>query len=178
MKMKYVYLGMILLIITYFTIDNRLNKEYNDCKIIKVKDNELIILKRNDYYGILIFENQTKNPQKATYKWLLSKNNIIRLDDKSSYLSGKGITGDDVVKGKLTPVEFGTFKFYWSPNKDSKGFVYLNYYPDVNEQNGSLFWTISTNATINDSTLIKAESKFQILSIRRKNIISWLFLKD
>ena len=87
-KRKHVYIGLILIVTACFALDNRLNKEYRDYKTVKVRDNELIILKRNDYYGILKFENQTLSPQRANYSWILSKNKIIRLEDKSSCTYG------------------------------------------------------------------------------------------
>ena len=177
MKEKIIYIGFILLVIGYFFIDNNINKEYNDHNTIKVKDGELLILKRNCNYCILELTNQTTNPEKAEYKWYQTDNKLTVLANDSTLILENGITGDGVEKGKQTPIEFDNFKFYWSIHAEGEGFIYLNYYPKFNEKQGAFYWTLIPKADMTKSIIADAESNFQLIDIKKENLMNWIWQK-
>ncbi len=175
MKKKTIYLGLLLLIVGYFVIDNKINKDYNDYNIIKVKDGELLILKRNNNYSVLELTDQITYPEKAEYRWCQIDSNLIVLDKDSILNFKNGITGDGVEKGKQTPIEFDNFKFYWSIHTDGEGFIYLNYYPKFNEKQGTFYWALIPQTDLTKSIIVDSESHFQIIDIKKENLVNWIW---
>lgn len=176
MKKKAIFIGSILLIIiSCLVINNQINKEYNDYNTIKVKDGELLILKRNNCYSIVEIVNQTTNPEKANYNWCQVDGSLTILDKNPTLFTRSGITGDGLEKGKLTPIEFDDFKFYWSAHTEGEGFIYLNYFPKNNEKQGAFYWAQIPKTDLTESIILNAESKFQLMDIKKENLIIWMW---
>ncbi|WP_190300357.1 hypothetical protein [Rufibacter hautae] len=168
---------LIVLFGTFYFLDNRLNKDYYDYKTVKVNDNEFLILKRNSEISILKLKNQSIETATANYDWFIGKEANIDLNNSNTYKTGSGITGDGINKNKLTPIKFSDYLFYWSPNTNGKGFIYLNHYPEVNENNGLFYWIVVPEELMTNSKIRNLEPKMKPLGVKKENLISWAVSK-
>src|SRR6187551_1782209 len=108
---------IILLVVGYGFVNDRINKDYYDYRTIKVKDKgEYLIIRKNSKLTVLTLSNQSVDQKTANFKWCTGNESTFDLTDSTTFEHGAGLTGDGIEKGKLSPIEFDEYQFYWSPS--------------------------------------------------------------
>ena len=95
------------------------------------KDGTVILLRCGRVYGAFMMNNQTSEPENATYAWVLMPRGVSVIDPSAKGAkSGEGIAGREQPRTPELPVVFGPFRIYWSGGGDGEGWVYYNYFPE------------------------------------------------
>lgn len=163
---------IVLLFVVYGIVNGKINKDYYDHKPVKLKDKkDWLILKRNSELAILTLSDQSIDNNTTHYEWFVSDESTFDLTDTTTFVNNSGVAGDGVVKGKLTPIEFEDYRFYWSPHTNGEGFVYLNYYPEFNEEKGAFLWTIISGDSLTTSLVKSSVSSMEVIHIKKKSFI-------
>jgi hypothetical protein len=123
---------------------------------------------------VLKLSDQSAEHETASFEWYTGDESTFDLTDSTTFKHGTGLTGDGIDDGKLTPIEFEGYRFYWSPHMNGEGFVYLNYYPKFNAEKGPFSWTVVSSDSLTYDFIRDSASSMKTIDVKKKSILNWL----